>query len=78
MQVWCEVEEIELDGDYETADGDAAAVPSVRVHCRRCRHWTECYGTTDASVRRCFVALRRACPRGERNFYVADGVDDDD
>lgn len=58
----CEVEEIELEGDY----GD---VESVRVTCTKCGHATESYGTGDASRRRCLALLREECPRGESNFY---------
>jgi hypothetical protein len=75
VRVRCEVEEIELDGDYETADGLAVSIPSVCARCLRCGHETESYGDSDASVRRCLVLMREECPRGERNFYVGDEED---
>jgi hypothetical protein len=70
VKVKCDVNEVELEGDYDL-------VESVSATCGRCGHTTESYGTSDASVRRCLVMLREECPRGERNFYVADtGADD--
>ena len=52
-------------------------VDGVEATCSRCGHATEAFGTCDASVRRCLVALREECPRGEQNFYfAADGSDE--
>lgn len=62
MKVYCDVEETTVEGDYGDVDGIVAI-------CSRCRHQTESYGTSDASVRRCLVLMREECPRGERNFY---------
>lgn len=64
MRVYCDVHQIELEGDY------AYDVPGVAVTCRRCGHGTESYGTSEASVRRCLALLREECPNGENNFYV--------
>jgi hypothetical protein len=71
MRVRCEVENVELEGDFETSDGMLVLVPSVQARCLRCGHETESYGDSEASVRRCLVLMREECPRGERNFYVA-------
>jgi len=68
MRVKCEVEEIDMDGDYAT-------VPGVCLKCGRCDHEVEVYGTSGASVRRGLVMLREECPNNESNFYVADGDD---
>lgn len=59
----CEVEEIELEGDY----GD---IESVRVTCSKCGHETESFGTGDASIKRCLALLNEECPNGENNYYV--------
>jgi hypothetical protein len=65
MRVECEVEEIELDGDYSKVLG-------VQVTCSRCGHTTESFGTGPASVRRCLALLREECPRDEDNFYFVE------
>jgi hypothetical protein len=63
-RVVCDVVETDLEGDY------ADYVEGVCVVCSRCGHETESYGTSDASIRRCFVVLRETCPNEEHNFYV--------
>lgn len=70
MKVECEIEEVELDGDYAT-------VPGLCVACSRCGHEVEVYGTSARSIRRALVMLREECPEGESNFYCADGSDED-
>ncbi len=65
-KVECEVKE----GDIENEEG--RMVPGVTVTCPRCDHTVESFGTSDRSVRRCFVLLRDECPMGENNFYVAE------
>lgn len=65
MRVPCDIDEIDLDGDYGTVD-------SVMATCSRCDHSTEAFGTSDASIRRCLVMMREECPWGEANFYVED------
>jgi len=65
MEIECEVDYIELEGDYGPVD-------SVCVTCSRCGHSTESFGTGEASVNRCLALLREECPEGENNFYVAD------
>jgi hypothetical protein len=64
MKIHCEVEEIELEGDY----GD---VPSVQATCSDCGHETTSFGTSDASVRRCLVVMREECPKRRSNLYVS-------
>jgi tRNA(Ile2) C34 agmatinyltransferase TiaS len=64
MRVWCEVSEIEIEGEYTTVSG-------TEVTCGRCGHTTESYGTSDASIRRCLALMREECPEDEQNFYVA-------
>jgi hypothetical protein len=66
MRVKCEVEEIDLDGDY------GGQIESVMATCSRCGHSTESYGTSEESIKRCLVLLRQECPNEESNFYVAD------
>lgn len=63
MKVPCEVEEIELEGDY-------TSIPSVSATCTRCGHTTESYGTSEDSVKRCLALMREECPRKENNFYI--------
>lgn len=63
--VSCEVEYLELEGDYGPID-------SVRVHCSKCGASAESYGQGDASVRRCLALLREDCLEGENYFYVVD------
>ena len=63
MKVSCEVDEVELVND------EGWDQPGVSVTCSRCRHVTESFGTTDASVKRCLALLREECPRSEKNFY---------
>jgi hypothetical protein len=50
-------------------EGDYTAVESVCAKYRRCRHDTESYGTSDASVRRCPVLLRQECRNDEQDYY---------
>ena len=64
MRVVCNVELVELDGDYTTVEG-------VCVTCGRCGHSVEVFGTGDRSIRRGCIMLRNECPRGEANFYAA-------
>ena len=66
MKISCEVEEISLEGDY-------GEVESVRVTCSKCGHYTESFGTGEASIRRCLVLMREECECNENNFYVASG-----
>lgn len=70
MKVPCDVEEIDMEGDYTTVAG-------VQVTCSRCDHVTEAYGTSGRSVRSCLARLREECPEGESNFYEANGSDED-
>ena len=69
MRVECEVEEVEMEGDYAAVDG-------VQVTCSRCKHQVEAFGTSARSIRACLAMLREGCPNGESNFYVADGDED--
>ena len=70
MKIRCEVEEVELDGDYGTVAG-------VRAICSRCDHEVEAFRTSDASIRSCLVRMREECPRGQSNFYTAEGAEYD-
>jgi hypothetical protein len=63
VKVECDIEEVELEGDYGPVDGVCAT-------CSRCDHQTESFGTSEASVRRCLVLMREECPFSEDNFYV--------
>jgi hypothetical protein len=66
MNVPCIVHEIELEND------DGLEIDGVQAVCTRCGHYTESFGTSGASVRRCLVLLRTECPKNERNFYEAE------
>lgn len=70
MKVKCDVEEIDMDGDYATVEG-------VQATCSRCGHQTQAFGTSGRSVRSCLVRMREECPKGESNFYQAGGSDKD-
>lgn len=70
MRVKVEVEEIELDGDYNNT------IEGIIVTCLRCNHAVEIYGTSESSVRRGCVTLREECPQGERNYYVHEDYQD--
>ncbi len=65
MNVSCEIEETELEGDH-------AMVAGIRASCSRCGHETESFGTSERSIQRCLALMREECPSGANNFYVAD------
>lgn len=65
MRVECEVEYVDLEGDYGDVEG-------VRVTCGRCGHSEESFGTSGASIRRCCALLRENCPEDEQNHYIPD------
>lgn len=71
MRVRCEVEEVDMEGEY------GGEMPGVCVRCTRCGHEADVYGTSDRSVRRGLVMLRDECPNGESNFYVAEEAEED-
>lgn len=62
MMIECEIDLIELDGDFDT-------IPSVCVTCSRCGHETKSYGQHERSVRRCLALLHDECPNREANYY---------
>ncbi len=66
MKVECEISAITLEND------DGYDVDSVCATCTQCGHETESFGTSDASIKRCLVLIRKECPEGQSNFYVAD------
>lgn len=78
MKVHCEIEEIELEGDYTDHLDNPVLIASVCARCSRCGHETESYGTSAASVRRCLVLMREECPEDEGNWYLAGEDDEDD
>ena len=47
-------------------------VESTFATCAKCRHSTQSFGTSNASVRRCLALMREECPAGEDNFYVSE------
>lgn len=49
---------------------DGADVECTYVKCSLCGHQTTSYGTSDGSLKRCLLLMRKECPRGENNFYV--------
>jgi hypothetical protein len=62
-RVLCDVEETSLQ------NSDGIQVDGVVVTCLKCGHCTESFGTSDASIKRCFALLREQCPNEEENFY---------
>lgn len=67
-RVECEVSDV----SYRHPDNDEWTVTAICVRCGLCDHEVEVHGDSDRSVRRGLGMLREECPRGERNFYVAD------
>jgi hypothetical protein len=65
MRVLCEVEETMLEND------DGIEVAGVVVTCSKCDHTTESFGTSEASLKRCFALLHEECPLDENNYYHA-------
>lgn len=53
-------------------------VEAICATCLRCDHETEAFGTSDASIRRALAKMRDECPKGERNWYVPEGSDDEE
>jgi hypothetical protein len=66
VRVETEIGETELEGDYGNM------VDGLTVKCERCGHEVEVYGTSETSARRGAVMLAEECPKGEKNYYVAD------
>ncbi|MCW5206360.1 hypothetical protein VU08_05440 [Desulfobulbus sp. F5] len=62
--VTCSVEETYLENDYGNE------IEGIIVTCNKCGHEVESFGTSQASINRCFVLLREECPEGENNYYV--------
>lgn len=54
-----------------TENEEGIPVDTVSVHCSRCHHYTESFGTSEASIKRCLVMLREECPYGEQNWYLS-------
>lgn len=69
MQVECEVDYHEIEGDYGPVD-------SVTVTCSRCGHEVSSFGDGGASIRRCLAVLNEECPKGENNFYFCEEADE--
>ena len=64
MKVECEVEEIDMENER------GGTQPGVKVTCSRCQHAEQSFGTTERSVKRCFILLKDKCPNDENNFYT--------
>jgi hypothetical protein len=62
MKVLCTVEEVELETDR------GSLIEGVQVTCTRCEAVAESFGTSTASIRRCFFLLREQCD--EENYYT--------
>jgi hypothetical protein len=63
VRVLCEVSEEELDTEH-------GPVAGVVVICTRCGYEVSSFGTTEASIKRCFAILHEECPEEESNFYI--------
>jgi len=68
--VECEVNVVDLDGANGPIEG-------VEVICPRCNERRTSFGTSDASVDRCFAMLHNGCPFGEDNLYIESDPDGD-
>lgn len=64
MRVFCDVDISEVQKE------DGRMAPGVTVTCGRCQHAVSSFGTTDRSVRRCFMLLKEECPNKEANYYL--------
>ena len=64
-KVDCEVRGVEVEFNGRPIDG-------VEATCTQCGHTEESGGTSNKSVKRCLVMMRRNCPQNEENFYVSD------
>ena len=64
--VHCTVDLIEIQNERGNM------IPGVSVTCPKCGHATESFGTSERSIKRCLVMMREECPKGEKNYYVAD------
>lgn len=62
MKVSVEIDQQEVEGDYDWVDG-------LRLTCERCGHYVEVFGTGDGSAKRGANMLREECPKGESNYY---------
>ncbi len=63
-KIECSVEETYLEND------NGIEVESVIVTCSKCGREAENFGTSKASINRCFAILFEKCPNNERNFYT--------
>jgi hypothetical protein len=50
---------------------DGIEVAGVVVTCSKCDHTAESFGTSEASLKRCFALLHEECPLDENNYYHA-------
>ena len=62
-KVKCSIEETYIENDY------GHETEGVIVTCNKCGHETQSFGTSDASINRCFWLLSEECPNDEHNFY---------
>ena len=69
MKIPCSVHFTELEND------DGQLIDAVSATCSRCDHETYSFGTSDRSVRRCLVLMRKECPEHENNFYTSNDGD---
>lgn len=53
--------------DIENENG--IIIEGVCASCSRCNYYTEAYGTSDISIKRCLAELHEECPNNENNFY---------
>ena len=62
---------IEAEIEYDELEGEYCPVEGVRATCERCGHFTESFGTSEASILRCLALLNEECPEEENNLYIA-------
>jgi hypothetical protein len=68
MKVHCDIFHEALTDSHGHTHGGIVA------ECSSCGHITESFGTTEASIRRCFALMREQCPRGLNNFYTDEPI----
>lgn len=64
LQVECKVREVQM----VTPNGSVTA--GLCLECPRCERVVRVYGTSESSSKRGLAIMRKACRKGEKNFYL--------
>jgi hypothetical protein len=54
----------------EAENDDGIEVECTFAKCTLCGHQTMSFGTSDSSLKRSLLLMRKECPNKKRNFYV--------